>query len=125
MSGSTGERSFADIITSIRYWIIHSITIPSLFIAGRTSLSIKSDNSVCEEPATSLYTLPFDDLSVQAVLSRLSVLRKAVSPNSYTATIAFLEVNSPTQATSSTGSPDNELFVRSASERRRGPLVVR
>ncbi|RYR39446.1 hypothetical protein HN51_027839 [Arachis hypogaea] len=30
----TGERSFADIITSIRYWIIHSITIPSLFIAG-------------------------------------------------------------------------------------------
>nr|YP_009673732.1 photosystem II protein V [Cuscuta mexicana]QDF46453.1 photosystem II protein V [Cuscuta mexicana] len=34
MSGNTGERSFADIITSIRYWIIHSITIPSLFIAG-------------------------------------------------------------------------------------------
>lgn len=26
--------SFADIITSIRYWVIHSITIPSLFIAG-------------------------------------------------------------------------------------------
>ena len=34
MSGSTGERPFADIITSIRYWVIHSITIPSLFIAG-------------------------------------------------------------------------------------------
>ncbi|KAL2905723.1 Cytochrome b559 subunit alpha [Bienertia sinuspersici] len=34
MSGSTGERSFSDIITSIRYWVIHSITIPSLFIAG-------------------------------------------------------------------------------------------
>ncbi|PHT32331.1 Cytochrome subunit alpha [Capsicum baccatum] len=34
MSGSTGEHSFADIITSIRYWVIHSITIPSLFIAG-------------------------------------------------------------------------------------------
>lgn len=34
MSGSTGERSFADILTSIRYWVIHSITIPSLFIAG-------------------------------------------------------------------------------------------
>jgi photosystem II cytochrome b559 subunit alpha len=29
-----GERSFANIITSIRYWVIHSITIPSLFIAG-------------------------------------------------------------------------------------------
>jgi photosystem II cytochrome b559 subunit alpha len=34
MSGSTGERSFADIITSNRYCVIHSITIPSLFIAG-------------------------------------------------------------------------------------------
>jgi photosystem II cytochrome b559 subunit alpha len=34
MSGNTGERPFADIVTSIRYWVIHSITIPSLFIAG-------------------------------------------------------------------------------------------
>jgi photosystem II cytochrome b559 subunit alpha len=34
MSGSTGERPFGDIITSIRYWVIHSITIPMLFIAG-------------------------------------------------------------------------------------------
>mgnify|MGYP002779136378 FL=1 len=34
MSGSTGERPFCDIITSVRYWIIHSITIPMLFIAG-------------------------------------------------------------------------------------------
>ncbi len=34
MSGSTGERPFADIITSVRYWVIHSLTIPILFIAG-------------------------------------------------------------------------------------------
>jgi len=34
MSGSTGERSFSDIITIIRYCVIHSITKPSLFIAG-------------------------------------------------------------------------------------------
>ena len=34
MAGSTGERPFSDIITSIRYWVIHSITIPSLFISG-------------------------------------------------------------------------------------------
>ena len=33
MAGSTGERPFSDIITSIRYWVIHSITIPSLFVA--------------------------------------------------------------------------------------------
>jgi photosystem II cytochrome b559 subunit alpha len=39
MSESTGERSFPDIIISIRYWIIHSITIPSLFIAGWLYLS--------------------------------------------------------------------------------------
>ena len=32
--GSTGERPFTDILTSIRYWIIHSITIPSLFVSG-------------------------------------------------------------------------------------------
>jgi photosystem II cytochrome b559 subunit alpha len=32
--GSTGERPFSDIVTSIRYWVIHSITIPALFIAG-------------------------------------------------------------------------------------------
>ena len=34
MSCSTGERPFSDIVTSIRYWVIHSVTIPSLFIAG-------------------------------------------------------------------------------------------
>ena len=34
MSGATGERPFTDIVTSIRYWVIHSITIPTLFIAG-------------------------------------------------------------------------------------------
>ncbi|KAJ0501961.1 putative photosystem II cytochrome b559, alpha subunit [Helianthus annuus] len=39
MSGSTGERSFAD----IRYWVIHSITIPSLFIAGWLFVSTAYD----------------------------------------------------------------------------------
>ena len=34
MAGTTGERPFSDIITSIRYWVIHSITIPMLFLAG-------------------------------------------------------------------------------------------
>lgn len=34
MSGTTGERPFSDIITSVRYWVIHTITIPALFIAG-------------------------------------------------------------------------------------------
>lgn len=34
MAGTTGERPFGDIVTSVRYWVIHSITIPALFIAG-------------------------------------------------------------------------------------------
>ncbi|MEM9245398.1 MAG: cytochrome b559 subunit alpha [Cyanobacteria bacterium P01_F01_bin.153] len=34
MAGTTGERPFSDIFTSVRYWVIHSITIPALFIAG-------------------------------------------------------------------------------------------
>jgi len=34
VAGTTGERPFSDIITSVRYWVIHSITIPALFIAG-------------------------------------------------------------------------------------------
>jgi photosystem II cytochrome b559 subunit alpha len=40
MSGTTGERPFSDILTSIRYWVIHSITIPSLFIAGYLSVQV-------------------------------------------------------------------------------------
>mmetsp|Transcript_46810 Transcript_46810/g.135416 ORF Transcript_46810/g.135416 Transcript_46810/m.135416 type:complete len:83 (-) Transcript_46810:13-261(-) len=31
---STGERPFVDILQDRRYWVIHLITIPSLFIAG-------------------------------------------------------------------------------------------
>ncbi|MFN5854826.1 MAG: cytochrome b559 subunit alpha [Pseudanabaenaceae cyanobacterium] len=34
MAGTTGERPFSDIVTSIRYWLIHSLTIPALFLAG-------------------------------------------------------------------------------------------
>jgi len=35
-SMSTGERPFIDIIQDRRYWIIHIITIPSLYIGGVT-----------------------------------------------------------------------------------------
>ncbi|KAJ6979645.1 hypothetical protein NC653_027711 [Populus alba x Populus x berolinensis] len=34
MSGSTIKHCFVDVITRIQYWIIHSITIHFLFIAG-------------------------------------------------------------------------------------------
>ncbi|KAJ6855402.1 hypothetical protein NC651_040151 [Populus alba x Populus x berolinensis] len=44
MSRSTGEYSFTDIITSIRYWVIHSITIPSLFIVAMTQSNPNKQN---------------------------------------------------------------------------------
>ena len=34
MSGATGERPFSDILTSIRYWVIHSITDPVFIYCG-------------------------------------------------------------------------------------------
>ena len=34
MAGKSVERPFSDILTSIRYWVIHSIKINALFIAG-------------------------------------------------------------------------------------------
>ena len=34
MAGTTGERPFSDIITSVRYWVIHIFTIPLLFVSG-------------------------------------------------------------------------------------------
>jgi photosystem II cytochrome b559 subunit alpha len=33
-AGSTGERPFFEIITSIRYWVIHAVTLPAIFLAG-------------------------------------------------------------------------------------------
>ena len=36
-AGSTGERPFFEIITSIRYWVIHAVTLPAIFLAGFTT----------------------------------------------------------------------------------------
>lgn len=33
-AGSTGERPFFEIITSVRYWVIHAVTLPAIFLAG-------------------------------------------------------------------------------------------
>ena len=55
MSGSTGERPFADILTSIRYWVIHSITVPSLFIAGWLFVSTGLSYDLFGSPRPSEY----------------------------------------------------------------------
>ena len=44
--GSTGERPFSDIITSVRYWIIHSITTPrpnEYFTQDRQQIPLVND----------------------------------------------------------------------------------
>jgi photosystem II cytochrome b559 subunit alpha len=40
MSGTTGERPFSDILTSIRYWVIHSITFHHLLLGGYLSVQV-------------------------------------------------------------------------------------
>jgi len=58
MAGSTGERPFADIITSVRYWVIHSITIPALFIAGWLFVSTGLAYDVFGTPRPDTYFSP-------------------------------------------------------------------
>jgi photosystem II cytochrome b559 subunit alpha len=60
-SGSTGERPFADIITSVRYWVIHSITIPALFIAGWLFVSTGLAYDVFGTPRPDTYFSPVQE----------------------------------------------------------------
>jgi photosystem II cytochrome b559 subunit alpha len=55
MAGTTGERPFSDIVTSIRYWVIHSITIPALFVAGWLFVSTGLANDVFGTPRPNEY----------------------------------------------------------------------
>ena len=55
MAGSTGERPFSDIITRIRYWAIHSVTIPSLFIAGWIFVGTGRASDIFETPCPNEY----------------------------------------------------------------------
>lgn len=55
MSGTTGERPFTDIVTSIRYWLIHSLTIPALFLAGWLFVSTGLAYDVFGTPRPSEY----------------------------------------------------------------------
>ncbi|MEN9207365.1 MAG: cytochrome b559 subunit alpha [Gloeomargarita sp. GMQP_bins_120] len=61
MAGSTGERPFADILTSVRYWVIHSITIPALFIAGWLFVSTGLAYDVFGTPRPNSYFAPDQD----------------------------------------------------------------
>ena len=45
MAGKPVERSFSDILTSIRYWVIHSITIPALVISRWLCITIPESST--------------------------------------------------------------------------------
>jgi photosystem II cytochrome b559 subunit alpha len=75
MSGNTGECSFVDIITSIRYWVIHSITIPSLFIAGWLFVSTGLAYDVFESPRSNEYFIESRQ-EVPLVTSRFNSLEQ-------------------------------------------------
>jgi photosystem II cytochrome b559 subunit alpha len=83
MSGTTGERPFGDIITSVRYWVIHSITIPALFIAGWLFVSTGLAYDVFGTPRPNeYYTQPNQELPI--VTNRFEAkkeIEQFVSPN--------------------------------------------
>jgi photosystem II cytochrome b559 subunit alpha len=58
MAGTTGERPFSDIITSVRYWLIHSLTIPALFLAGWLFVSTGLAYDVFGTPRPDEYYTP-------------------------------------------------------------------
>jgi photosystem II cytochrome b559 subunit alpha len=82
MSGTTGERPFSDILTSVRYWVIHSITVPSLFIAGWLFVSTGLAYDVFGRPRPNEYfteqrqeaPLITDRFNALAQVKRLSTL---------------------------------------------------
>jgi len=75
MAGLTGERPFADIITSIRYWVIHSITIPSLFITGWLFVSTGLAYDIFGTPRPNEY-FTADRQSIPLVTDRFNALEQ-------------------------------------------------
>nr|AVY51810.1 cytochrome b559 alpha subunit of photosystem II [Pyrocystis lunula] len=52
---SSGERPFLDIIQDRRYWLVHLVSIPSLFIAGAILVSTGFAYRVFGTPNTEDY----------------------------------------------------------------------
>jgi photosystem II cytochrome b559 subunit alpha len=82
MSGSTGERPFSDIVTSIRYWVIHSITIPSLFVAGWLFVSTGLAYDIFGTPRPNEYFTE-QRQEIPLITDRFNALEqvKSLSPN--------------------------------------------
>nr|YP_009519013.1 photosystem II cytochrome b559 alpha subunit [Boodleopsis sp. H.0758]AYC64953.1 photosystem II cytochrome b559 alpha subunit [Boodleopsis sp. H.0758] len=80
MAGSTQERPFSDILTSIRYWVIHSITIPSLFIAGWLFVSTGLAYDIFGSPRPNEYFTE-ERQSIPLITDRINALEQIKSFN--------------------------------------------
>jgi photosystem II cytochrome b559 subunit alpha len=77
IEGNTGERPFADIVTSLRYWIIHSITIPALFLAGWLFVATGLAYDAFGTPRPNEYFTP--DRAVAPILSERFEARQQIN----------------------------------------------
>jgi photosystem II cytochrome b559 subunit alpha len=75
LGGTTGERPFTDILTSVRYWIIHTLTIPSLFFAGVTLIVTGLAYDVTGTPRPTDYFTEFRE-QVPLINDRLSASKE-------------------------------------------------
>ncbi|NJK36209.1 MAG: cytochrome b559 subunit alpha [Oscillatoriales cyanobacterium SM2_2_1] len=78
MAGTTGERPFGDIVTSIRYWVIHSLTIPALFLAGWLFVSTGLAYDVFGTPRPDQYYTP-EQQDVPVVRDRYNAVKEIPS----------------------------------------------
>jgi photosystem II cytochrome b559 subunit alpha len=68
---STGERPIVDILQDRRYWVIHIITIPALFISGVVSVASGISFNIAGTPNWLAYLSSTTSLSL--VNDRFSV----------------------------------------------------
>ena len=70
--GSTGERPFTDVITSVRYWLIHIITIPSVFGGGFLFVLTGLAYEIFGTPRPSEYYTPQHKIDAPLINNRFS-----------------------------------------------------
>lgn len=73
--GSTGERPFTDVLTSYRYWLIHFVTIPSMFISGGLFVYTGLAYDVFGTPRPATYYTE-DRLKLPLINDRFTVLQE-------------------------------------------------
>ncbi len=72
---STGERPFTDILQDRRYWLIHLLTIPSLFVAGAIFILSGFSYKLFGVPNLNQY-FTSDSTQINIINDRFSALNK-------------------------------------------------